>query len=31
MKHLNIRSQYPVTDPWQNERLLRALRIILEH
>ena len=31
MKHLTIRYQYTVTDPLQDERLLRALRIILEH
>jgi hypothetical protein len=31
MKHLTMRDQYLVTDPLQDERLLRALRIILEH
>jgi len=31
MKHLYIRSQQTVTDPLQQERLRRALTIILEH
>lgn len=31
MKHLRIRQQLSVTDPLQRERLLRALKLILEH
>ena len=31
MKTLRIRSQLTVADPLQAERLLKALRIILEH
>jgi len=31
MKHLNIRHQQVITDPLQQERLRRALTVILEH
>ena len=31
MKHLSIRQEQILADPLQQERLLRALRIILEH
>jgi hypothetical protein len=31
MKHLQVRHQYPVADPLQQERVRRALRIIVEH
>ena len=31
MKHLYIRHQHVITDPLQQERLQRALTIILEH
>src|SRR5262249_9600556 len=31
MRHLYIRHEQTVVDPLQQERLLRALRIILEH
>jgi hypothetical protein len=31
MKHLYVRHEQTVADPLQQERVLRALRIILEH
>ncbi len=31
MRHLQVRHQYPVADPLQQERVRRALRIIVEH
>jgi hypothetical protein len=31
MRHLPIRHEHTVVDPLQQERLIRALRIILEH
>ena len=31
MKHLRIRQQLSVADALQRERLLRAIKIILEH
>jgi hypothetical protein len=31
MKHLRIRQQLSVADPLHRERLLRAIKIILEH